>query len=976
MFYFTKKIIKNNFPAFIAGLFFGFNPWVISRILAGHMGLLIAYGLIPLFLVFLIDTIGLSDESFSIKKFREKIKPIILSSITLATISAAVMFDGLILTMIITFIMIVPWFIHIILSEKITQKKRVLTQIIMNLSIVLAITILLGSYWIIPIGIYTLTSQITTSSQPILSWLHERAAIENVLTLKAYWWPQFSEQLYSTNSVILDRIYLLFSWIPFFALLNIFPKLKKSKERLILISLLSVFLIGVILSMGTNLIGPYYKYFTLFGIFRDPEKFSALIALPYAFFLAIFANKTIHYLENKKLSFIKKPILIKSIQINQKTLLSIIVILLLTSSHLIIIWPALTGNFRNTYDSLKMPESYQTVNSWINEQNDNFRVLWLPSDDYLQFDWSKERGMGEPMRYLSGKPTVQTVDPSRDITPWTSLSIMQINHLLNQNETHSIGKLLGPMNVKYIIFREDVVSPSFPNMLSSLMMQNDLILKFKKEPLYVFENKKYLPIIRPVTNSIIVADAAKGLLKMSYLTENFSDTSYNYLEYLGVFNENIEQQLQETDALFYSLHNQPDLLLATTPQNNRYDTYPYANSFSEANYFDWVQTIFEKEAQGSLYYGAGTASTYSGTAQLNIPITITSTEEYDIWIRIFGGLELYEITIDNTTIKPESTTTHPGFNWIKYTSTNLQQKEHTLTINAKLESYLHIVDEIIITPTKDTQQKIDELNKLLTQKTLFIHIEAEELQQHQETHDINSTLFSQKRGILLNGSADTTGNQKIIIPNNNQYIIALRGSSTYTESTPTITLINNTHKIIIPISLNNSLNWHYSEPITLEKDQYFLQINGTNTEIDALILLRASDKTYWNKNPQQPIQYNINTPTDIQIQTTPETPQIIVYSFSFDQYWKATVNNNQETPHICDAFSICTKITQSNQPTTIKLNYDLQTSSYTGTTITLISLIALTFIYLWRYIPKTTKKQLHDFLNSQQQIRNLRKKIG
>lgn len=975
MFYFTKKIIKNNFPAFLAGLFFGFNPWVISRILAGHMGLLIAYGLIPIFLVFLFDALGVFDEFNVTKKFREKIKPIVLSSIILTTISSAVMFDGLILTMLITFVMVIPWLAHIILSDKIIQKKKIILESTVTLTIIIVITILLSAYWIIPIGIYTLTSYVTTTSQAILPWLHSRAVIENVLTLKAYWWTEFSETLYSTNSVTLNRIYLLFSWIPFLALLNIFPNIKKSKNQLITISLFTVFLIGIILSMGTNLLGTNYQIFTLFGIFRDPEKFSALIALPYAFFIALFANKTINYLINKKLSFIKKPIWIKSIKITQKTIISLIVIFFFTSSFLIITWPSLTGNFRDNYDSLEMPEAYPIVNSWLKEQEDDFRVLWLPSDDYLQFDWSKERGMGEPMRYISRKPTVQTVDPSRDITPWTSLSIMQINHLLVQNETLSIGKILGPMNVKYIIFRDDVVSPSFPNMLSSLMMQTDLTLKFTKEPLYVFENNNYLPIIRSVSNSIIVADATKGLLKLSYLTEDFSDISYNYLEYLGVFNENIERRLEESNAIFYSLHNQPDLLLATIPQKYRYDTYPYANSFSETNYFEWVQTIFEKETRGSLYYGAGTGSTYSGTAQLNIPIEIDNNEEYEIWIRLFGGLELYEISINNVILKPITTTTHSGFNWIKYSTINLEKNKYTLTIKAKQESYLHIIDEIIIAPTKDIQQKNNELQNILSQKSFFVFIEAEELQQYDETHEMNSTLFSQKRGILLNGSADTTGNEKLIIPKTDQYIIAIRGGSTFSGSTSQIKFISNTNTISTPIWVNYSLNWYYSTPITLEKDQYNIKINGTKTGIDALLIFKASDKTFWNPITQQNIQYSINTPADIQIKTNQETPQTIVYSFSYDQYWKSSVNNNPETPYICDAFSICTTITQSNQPAKIKLNYDLQTSSYTGTTITLLTIITLTIVYIWRYIPKTTKKQLNNFLDSQQQIRNLRKKI-
>ena len=88
------------------------------------MSLLIAYGLIPLFLIFLFETVGFYDGFTSISKLRTKIKPIILSAITLAIISSAVMFDGLIITMLITFILIISWITYIVISDTVNLKKN------------------------------------------------------------------------------------------------------------------------------------------------------------------------------------------------------------------------------------------------------------------------------------------------------------------------------------------------------------------------------------------------------------------------------------------------------------------------------------------------------------------------------------------------------------------------------------------------------------------------------------------------------------------------------------------------------------------------------------------------------------------------------------------------------------------------------------------------------------------------------------
>ena len=973
MFFFTKKILKNNIPAFLAGLFFGINSWVISRILAGHISLLIAYGLIPLFLIFLFEAVGFYDGFTSVNKLRTKIKPIILSAITLTIISSAVMFDGLIITILITFILIIFWLAYIVFSfsgsirpsvlfDTINLKKQILIHIIVSAALIITITILLSLYWIIPVGIYALTSSATSTSQTVLPWLHSRAVLENLLTLKGYWWPQFTDMIYASDSMILNRIYLVLSWIPFLALLNTIPRLRESKEKLAALSLLSVFTIGLLLSLGANLFGSYYQYFTLFGVFRDPEKFSALIALTYPFFIAIFANKTIHFINEKKPFLKTKYIKIKTVTIPRKKFYSIIIILIFTASHLLVVWPALTGNFRNSYDSLEMPESYPIVNNWLEEQEGDFKVLWLPADDYIKFDWSKDRSMGEPMRYLSGKQTVQTVDPARDVTPWTSLSIMQINHFLERNETKNIGKILGPMNIKYIIFRSDVVSPSFPNMFSSLMQQEDLLLKFSKEPLYIFENNHYLPIIRPTTNNIIVADAAKGLLKLSHLAEDFSDISYTYLEHMGISNENIEKRLNNSDAFFYSIHNLLDLQLVATPERYRIEPHQYASTLSDQSSFNWVQTVFEKETRGSLYYGTGTASTWSGTAQLHLPIQIETSEHHDIWVRLFGGIENYDISINDNKLLPQTIPTHSGFNWVKYATMKLDKKEYALTITAKHESYLHIVDEIIILPKQTFLRQQIEIGNMLAEKKIFVFIEGEELKAEKESRYLNEMIFSQKQALYINISATTQDNTQLIVPNKDRYIIGFLGGSTHLESSPTISLTNDQFEITMPLIMGSSLQWYYTKPFEIGKGGYTLTINGTQTTIDALVLFRETDKNFWNQKPNEQIQYQIMNPANIQIKTN--NYQTIISSFSFDQYWTATDDNNKPVSlQLCNAFNIC-MMTDDNT-INVNLNYSLQTSAYIGIIISIITITAITILYFWKYIPKP--KEIRVFLNRQQQ---------
>ena len=183
------------------------------------------------------------------------------------------------------------------------------------------------------------------------------------------------------------------------------------------------------------------------------------------------------------------------------------------------------------------------------------------------------------------------------------------------------------------------------------------------------------------------------------------------------------------------------------------------------------------------------------------------------------------------------------------------------------------------------------------------------------------------------------------------------------ESSPTISLTNDQFEITMPIIMGSSLQWYYTQPFEIEKGEYTLTINGTQTIIDALVLFRETDKNFWNQKPNEQIQYQIMNPANIQIKTN--NYQTIISSFSFDQYWTATDDNNKPVSlQLCNAFNIC--IITDDNTINVNLNYSLQTSAYIGIIISIITIIAITILYFWKYIPKP--KEIRVFLNRQQQI--------
>ncbi|MCL5318541.1 MAG: hypothetical protein M1503_09840 [Thaumarchaeota archaeon] len=947
MFLFSLRLVKSVPAAFLAGLFYGVNPWVISRILSGHIGLLLGYGLIPLFLIFYFASVDFPDGLLSGRPAK-RVKHMLLSSVVLAGISSAVMLDGLLLSLAIVSILLFSWMLFALLSKDIPSKRYLISQLILRSFIVVSLSLLLSSYWLLPFAVYTLSSASQIGSSTVLPWLQSNLSFESVLRLNGYWWLQFSKSLYDFDSPVLNGLYFILSWLPLVLLLNTVPWMKSSKERLIKIGFYAIFCLGLVLNLGGGLLGSTYRYFMISGVFRDPDKYGALVAFAYAVFMGIFAAKAVQVTSAGRRS--RKG---GSFSSPTRRYLSHLSILLLTASILFVNWPVLTGDFRGSYDSLSMPKAYSEVNGWLAEQQGDFRVIWLPSDTYLQFNWSKGRSISEPVRYLSGKPTVQMVDPARDASPWTSLSILQLNHLLQQNETRRVGLTLGLMNVKYVIYRSDVVSPVFPDMLSSLETQHDLRLAKQTGPFYVFENKAYMPKIRVVNNTIVVVDGTRGLSKLSYLDDDFSSTSLLYLENIGRSHGNVSAQLNRAGAFFFSLYNFEDLFLATLPHRYFYDAYNSAVTLATLDKYTWVQSVFEKDARGSLLYGSGDARTLAGNAVLEIPIQTQQAGNYDVWVRLFGEPWLYTVSVNGAVLYPVEHPTNQGLKWVRYQAVNLSASNQMLRIISNNQSYLHVVDEVAIVPDGYSEAARSKILNLLAQKPFLIYEEAEEAVPYGSSKYITDPRFSEKSGLLLNGSSSFTVGATVVIPRDNVYQVAVLGASLNASTSPFIYLRGDIYNASSHVAIDGDLDWHFSTPVELKKGEYRVFINGTNAELDALAILRAGNETFWLKHgkPAQGVTFSSSSPTEIDVTDEhtygSETDHSsLVFSGSFNSNWGAYVAGSSEKPYLCDAFSICVDLPPSGSGLDVKIEYGLQWHGYAGYAISLATLLSLVLTLL------------------------------
>lgn len=230
-----------------------------------------------------------------------------------------------------------------------------------NIVISIIFLLLLNSYWLFPAFFTSVVQSIAnvTSRGLFGSNLSDLYHAFNIHTWS--WTGGEPNQFF-----ILQRINF-YNWliplIAFSSLLHI--KRLKPSERKNIIFFAVIALIGIFLTKQTSL--PFrsvypnlYKYLPGFSLFRDASKFYIFTCIGY---LGLF-NYLLIYLK-------------RSLTVSQK-FISLGIYLIIITISIINLIPLITLDIGTLFIPRKIPEEYKIVNSFISDQNDFFRVLWIP----------------------------------------------------------------------------------------------------------------------------------------------------------------------------------------------------------------------------------------------------------------------------------------------------------------------------------------------------------------------------------------------------------------------------------------------------------------------------------------------------------------------------------------------------------------------------------------------------------------------
>jgi hypothetical protein len=330
-------------------------------------------------------------------------------------------------------------------------------------------------YWLLPAltAEDTLLHQITEQDFQVFApygggW----TAPFSLATMHGFWHPY-----YTFARDIFPPSYLFFYFIPFLALWGLAANYRDKRVQ----SFAVIGIISFLLSMG--MMGPFKPLFENVWIlkgFRDSQKFVALLVLSYAYLGALGLNE------------VKKRL--KTRQANRRISgIPIIGLFLVTPLAYNFVQVGFWGQMSPSH----YPEDWYRANGFLNQDEQDFNVLFLPWHAYMRFDFVNNRLANPPYEnYLKvianpsdeffDKPIIHgyNIDSRGIYTQSTNPGQLYLENLWTQENIENLGWKLRPLNVKYVILAKEADHHEY----DFLYEQEDLELVWESENLLIFKN--------------------------------------------------------------------------------------------------------------------------------------------------------------------------------------------------------------------------------------------------------------------------------------------------------------------------------------------------------------------------------------------------------------------------------------------------------------------------------------------------------
>jgi len=471
---------------YFAGLLYTINPFTYVRFLSGQWGVLAAYALIPFAVKAFLDLLESGGK-------KNAIKVALFSSLV-----GIFQLHG-----------VLPLFLafFIILVVRLISRRREPARIVHDFKCVgisAAMFLGLNLYWLVP----TLTTAGTTlnqiGQQDLLFFAAKPTSnfgvVFDIVSMYGFWRGGY---LYTKD--ILPFWWLIFGLILFFVIYGFMARYRDERLGWKVVSLAIVAVIGFLLAIGPALkfTQPLWEraweHISLLRAFRDSQKYVALLCLAYS------------CLGGLGIAEINKKLRQQTTRILKVAGPVIIIIILLTP----LVYSFNMFGFQSQVGTTDYPQGWYKVNEYLNQDEDDFNVLFLPWHLYMDYSWlpNRDKRLANPAWRFFNKPIIagDNIEVPRIYSQSTSPVSKYTEFLLfNKNKLGNFGELLAPINVKYVILAHESDYESY----EFLYHQMDLTVVLQSEEITLFRNEH--PVAKAYgVDSVVFIESLEEYLELS-----------------------------------------------------------------------------------------------------------------------------------------------------------------------------------------------------------------------------------------------------------------------------------------------------------------------------------------------------------------------------------------------------------------------------------------------------------------------------
>jgi hypothetical protein len=979
-------LLKNYFEvsaaaAACAGLFYMLTPVMFTRVIVGYYGYLIGYAVLPL--IFFTFVYGVKNKS---------VPPLLLCGVLFGFAAMQIQFAVL---------------VPVLLFLYILFQREYLFRGISDLCLVIGVFCLVQ----LPLVIYYLTTvltpetsfnQMASSAQYIWIYFYPPQLSDALMLFgKDY---EFLFLQYFQNRILFLPFLASALILPVIA----FSMFRRKKALPFII----LGILTIILMLGTNppfgvLYQWAYEKIPLAGLFRTSYHWAVLLAFSYAILLGMAYDQIAEILLEKKelsrwirdalivagcvflvyLGYILSniPSLTGSLEkreippyfidigiclcsallilfyLNPDVIISrfiektfwqkncrTIFCLIFLGMVLVYAWPFFTGNFTGRLQLYSYDQEYQALFTNLQQEQGDFRILWLPMISPIQYDGYQYPGHDSLIAY-SPKPSFPQIISSYDTG---SKYTTYLANLQYTNDTEYFGDVLDTTSAKYVIYRNDF-TPVLPSYLpfgtvdgfvwnntapyDFLQHQKDLKNTETGTNYTIWENN-FTPRLSAQVPFTVAGDLSTAI-GLSYSRPILGYEQVPALLYLEERNTGGYQDLAKTVVV--DNNRDDDLLFSFVNSSYICDAGWYTQEIDARNgwttTFDWWWNDTQMSAQPE--YGAFTLQ-QNATLRVN-PSLPPGT--YSVFVKMRSGPDSSSInytldTLQRTFTPPRNEDTYL---WYPLGSYNLSSTDLTVQSSGRNE-----IESVAFVPGPELENARIKTSRYLVNRSIVLIDKPE---------NFNQTLaryaFGTSRG-YVELPAQTNFTFNISVPKETGYSGYLRIRA-HDRTYANITVDN--IRSSVALSPSENFTWVPVTNMTLSRGLHSFTLQSPAPLDFDMLVFKSTDYQY--QSPDVTVTYNqtqgiVGTdPTLFSITSESQEPYFLVFNENYHPAWKLTdpagsAFDDFQVNYYANGYYV-----NSTGNTTLNLQFTYQTPYLVSVIVSqvgLIILILLIAILYWR----------------------------